>query len=66
MRLRIARPIALGKLMVGFLLIVFAVMALLVPRLAQRLRLVESFSAENFALAVLAQNKEVFDRLADM
>ena len=52
--------------MVGFLLIVFAVMALVVPRLAQRLRLVESFSAENFALAVLAQNKEVFDRLADM
>jgi len=65
----------LGKMsirMTGFttallvrLLTVLATIALLaMPHIAKKL--VEKFSASDFATAVIAQNKEVFDRLAEM
>ena len=47
------------------LLTVLATIALLaMPHIAKKL--VEKFSASDFATAVIAQNKEVFDRLAEM
>jgi len=66
MTLRIARTNAAGSFVAKLLTVTVAVVFLVMPRLAQRLKLVEKFSAENFALAVVARNREVFDKLAEM
>ncbi len=53
-----------SALLIRVLAILATIILLAMPHLAKKL--VERFSATSFATAVIAQNKEVFDRLAEM
>ncbi len=53
-----------GELLIRVLAILATIVLLTMPHVAKKL--VERFSASNFATAVIAQNKEAFDRLAEM
>ncbi len=53
-----------STLLVRLLTILATIALLAMPYVAKRL--VEKFSTSDFAAAVIAQNKEVFDRLAEM
>jgi hypothetical protein len=53
-----------AALLIRVLAFLATIVLLAMPYLARKL--VEKFSATSFATAVIAQNKEVFDRLADM
>ncbi len=55
-----AGPIAI----IVFLVAVATLLVILVPLLGKRV--IEKFEAENFATAVMAQNKEAFEKLARM
>lgn len=66
MTLRIAPTNTGGGFVARLLTVSVAIVFMVMPRLARRLKLVENFSAENYALAVVARNREVFDKLAEM
>lgn len=63
-QMSVRMPAFSSALLVKLLTILATIALLAMPHIAKKL--VEKFSASDFAAAVIAQNKEVFDRLAEM